>query len=52
MFCVMDDVGEDLVRRYSIQMRCSFMAMFCFLENNATRTIVDMILKMDQVAGW
>ena len=23
-----------------------------FLEKNATRTIVDMILKMDQVVGW
>ena len=28
--CVCDGGGEDLVRRYSIQVKCSLRAMVCF----------------------
>ena len=28
--CVCDGGGEDLVRRYSIQVKCSLSAMVCF----------------------
>ena len=30
--CVCDGGGEDLVRRYSIQVKCSLRAMVCFLR--------------------